>query len=162
MAQTNQPKRLNECLVPLRLSRLHGPEGEVRRSEYGVTYITAGLVRLRSGGESNWRILPEALAGAVHKFNGLGMQVDHASLATLFYPSLKATAGVTFKAHWNAERQSIDGGARLYKRDDLAWLRQFLDELLEDQEAGREVPNVGLSAVIWHLSVEVELANGVK
>ncbi len=152
----NQP---NKCVVPLRLSRLAGADGKVKRSEYGVTYITAGLVRLRSGGESNWRILPAALEPAAPMFSGVGMQVDHASLATLFYPSLRDTAGVTFNANWNEESQSIEGGARLYQRDDLVWLRQFLDELLQDQEAGREVPDIGLSAVLWHNSEVVELDN---
>lgn len=107
------------------------------------------MVRRRDGGESNWRIPSSTLQQAVPLFNAVGMQVDHASIGTWFYPSLRDTAAVTFGAKWDAALKAITGGSRLYGRDDLSWLRQFLDEILEDQEAGREVPDVGLSAVLF-------------
>ena len=121
-----------------------------------MTYIRAGKVRRRDGQDSGWTILPEALENNVGMFSGLGMQIDHASLATLFYPSLRDTVAVTFGAKWNSENHSIDGGARLYSRDDLAWFRQLLDDILTDQEGGLEVPDVGLSAVTYTDDEETE------
>lgn len=91
------------------------------------------------------------------------MQIDHASVATWFYPSLRDTAGVSFGARWDEAQTAILGGARLYGRDDLAWLRQFLDEILQDREAGREIPDVGLSAVLYaaHENVVIDETEGI-
>lgn len=138
------------CWMPLQLTRLQGEdEAQETRREYGVKFISAGMVKRRDGQESNWRIPPSVLQPAVKMFDGVAMQVDHASIATWFYPSLRDTAAVTFGAKWDAALKAISGGARLYSREDQAWLRQFLDELLDDQEVGREAPNVGLSAVLF-------------
>lgn len=141
----------NEIWIPLQLKRLQSADEGKRtsRPEYGVTYIRAGKVRRRDGGDSGWTILPEALENNVEMFSGLGMQIDHPSLANFMYPSLRDTVAVTFSPQWNSGNHSVDGGARLYRRDDLAWFRQLLDEILADQEAGLEVPDVGLSAVVY-------------
>lgn len=137
------------CWMPLQLTRLQGEdEAQETRREYGVTYITAGEVLRRDGGRSHWFILPEALRGSVNLWGGLAVFIDHASLATLFYPQLKDAAGVTFGAKWNEVEQRIDGSIRLSNRPDLEWFRFFLQEFWEDQQAGQETPDVGLSGVI--------------
>lgn len=137
----------NRTFIPLRLTRLES-EPAVGRVEYGVAFITAGYVRRRDGEQGNWKILPSALEPAVSLFNGLGCFIDHASLATLFYPQIKNEAGTTFGAWWNGETRSIDGAIRLSNRPDQEWFRFFLQEHMEDQEAAREVSDVGLSAVL--------------
>lgn len=155
-------------MVPLELTRLQGDEGhEVERVEYGVTYITSGYVKMRSGDEPYLYIPPEVLEEAVPLFDRLGTFIDHANLAQMFYPSLQNAAGVTFKPTWNAGNKSIDGGWRLTNRPDLEWFRFFLNEFWEDQQAGREVPDIGLSAVIfpnfkWVEIVDDELGEVVK
>jgi len=113
-----------------------------------VSFIRAGYVRQRNGRSSNWLILPQAVQRAAPLFNNLAVFIDHASLATLFYPQLKDAVGVTFGPTWNGENQSIDGGVRLSNRPDLDWFRFYLQEFWEDQQAGREIPDVGMSAVL--------------
>lgn len=85
-------------------------------------------------------------------WNNLGVFIDHASLANWFYPSMRDLAAVTFNPAWNEAEQCIDGGIRLYSRNDLEWLRTVLDEMLEDQANGLEVPDIGLSAVLYQRS----------
>lgn len=135
-------------------------DGGQKRPEYGVTFISAGYVRRRDGAQSNWKIPPEALLPAVGMFNGAANFIDHASLASWFYPQIKDMAGVCFAAKWNADRLTIDGGLRLSRRPDLAWYQSLLDEYLEDQEAGREVPDVGFSAVLYQDSEWVDGEEG--
>lgn len=94
------------------------------------------------------------------KFNGAANFIDHASLASWFYPQIKDMAGVCFSAKWNEADQRIDGGLRLSARPDLVWYQSLLDEYLQDQEAGRDVPDVGLSAVLFQESKWVEADDG--
>ena len=161
MDKTELEQTASKVWIPLQLRRLQADgEKPKARPEYGVTFIKAGFVRRADGQPSSWRILPEALEPAVPMFNARGMQIDHASLLTMFHPPLKDTVGVTFGAVWNAESQGIDGGARLYGRKDQAWFHQFLDDILVDQETGLEVPDVGLSAVFYDVSKWVEVEGG--
>jgi hypothetical protein len=69
--------------------------------------------------------------------------VDHATMWDM--PSVRDMAAVTCAPAWNQAEQSIDGVIRLYARPDLQWLPAVLDQLIEDQAEGREVPDVGLS-----------------
>jgi len=161
MDKTELEQTASKVWIPLQLRRLQADgEKPKARPEYGVTFIKAGFVRRADGQPSSWRILPEALEPAVPMFNARGMQIDHASLLTMYHPPLKDTVGVTFGAVWNAESQGIDGGARLYGRKDQAWFHQFLDDILVDQETGLEVPDVGLSAVFYDVSKWVEVEGG--
>jgi len=146
-----KPIQADRCLAPLRLTKLAGSDRQSQgeRPAYGVTFVKAGYVRLRNGDESAFFIPPAVLQAAVPLFNGLASLIDHAGLATLFYPSLRDTAGVTFNPLWNGAEASIEGGIRLSNRPDLAWFRFFLREYWEDQAAGREVPDIGLSAVLF-------------
>ena len=146
----------DRCVVPLRLNRLAGDMGATKRPAYGVTFVKAGYVRLRNGDESVFFIPAAVLEGAVPRFNRLASFIDHASLSTLFYPSLRNQAGVTFGASWNGAEASVEGGIRLSNRPDLEWFRFFLQEYWEDQRAGREVPDIGLSAVLFSEKAWVE------
>ncbi len=131
-----------QCSIPLRLSTL-GAATDSGRREYGVTFIQAGYVRRRDGGESNWRIPPETLQAAVGKLDGVACFVDHCDWFEI--PSVRDLAGVTFQPFYEVETESIRGGLRLYDRPDLDWLRALLDQVVEDQAEGREVPDIGLS-----------------
>jgi len=62
---------------------------------------------------------------------------------------MRDLAAVTFSPVYNHQHKRIDGGLRLYDRPDLEWLRVLLDQMVEDAEAGREVPDVGLSIVFF-------------
>jgi hypothetical protein len=96
---------------------------------------------------ANWLIPAETLRRAAPKLNAVAVFVDHAEWFD--YPSLRDLAGVTFAAEFNPETNSIDGGLRLYEAPSLAWLQALLDQVVEDQTAGREVPDVGLSLVFY-------------
>ena len=145
------------CVVPLRLSRAglrsNNGGGEEGRREYAVTFIRAGLVRRRDGQDSNWRITPEALQTALPLLReGVACFVDHADGG--FWgtgsPSVRDLAGVTFAPAYNHQAESIEGGLRLYDRPDLEWLCMLLDQVLVDQDAGLEIPDLGLSFSFFH------------
>ncbi len=100
-------------------------------------------MRRGDGKPSNWRIPAETLQVAVPLLDGRASYIDHA--IWFDEPSVRDLCGVTFDPVWNVEAESIDGGLRLYERPDLEWLRILLDQVLDDQAAGMEVPDVGLS-----------------
>jgi hypothetical protein len=129
---------------PLRLSRI---DGATRR--YLCDLVVAGRVRHRSGGDSNWIITPEALQGAVDKFNGVAVFVDHPG----FLDSgrkVRDLAGVTEEdARFEVDR--LRGTIRFYQDSEAGALCVALfDQILEDRDLGQPVPDVGLSAVFWH------------
>jgi hypothetical protein len=126
--------------LPLRLTAATSAGG---RREYAATFVQAGYVRRADGKPSNWRIPAETLQVAVPLLDGRASYIDHAGWFD--EPSVRDLCGVTFGPVWNGEAESIDGGLRLYERPDLEWLRILLDQVLEDQAAGMEVPDVGLS-----------------
>jgi len=139
--------------MPLRLGSVSSSSDS--RREYEVSFIKAGRVRRRDGKEANWLIPRSTVRAAVEQMGGKAVFVDH-TLGGFFmpvHPSLRSLAGVTFDAVWNDEAGRVDGGIRLSARDDLAWLGTLLDEIVADQAAGREVPDVGLSLVFFGNSV---------
>lgn len=144
MATTNEAEpRASRCLVPLRLV---ADEEQRGRREYGVVFIQAGRVRRRDGKEANWEIPAETIKVAVKAghLDSKPVFVDH---SWFVQPSLRDMAGVSFDPIFVNDR--AEGGIRLYDRDDLQWLAALLDQLVEDQAAGREVPDVGLSLVFF-------------
>jgi hypothetical protein len=100
-------------------------------------------VRRRDGQASDWRIPPETLQAAIGLLDGVACFVDHSEWFS--QPSVRDIAGVTFNPFYNNQAGRIDGGLRLYDRPDLDWLRALLDQVVEDQQEGREVPDLGLS-----------------
>lgn len=144
MDPTTTTEQNERFIVPLRLSQVSGDEG---RREYSCTFITAGYVRQQNGEPAAWRIPPETLKAAVALLDQKAMFIDHPGW--LDYPSMKDMFAVSFAPTWNEQTQSIDGGMRLYVRPDLAWLPGLLDQILLDQQAGREVPDVGLSLTFF-------------
>jgi len=133
--------------MPLRLAQADGDE----RREYSVSFIKAGRVRRRDGKEANWLIPRSTVQAAAHLMSGKAVFVDHTlgGFFTPAHPSLRSLAGVTFGATWNDAEGRADGGLRLSARSDLEWLRTLLDEIVADQMAGRETPDVGLSLVFF-------------
>jgi len=142
-----QETRPDAVYMPLRLGSVSGDS----RREYDVSFIKAGRVRRRDGKESDWNIPRSTVQAAIEKFGGVASFVDHTlgGFFTPAHPSLRSLAGVTFGATWNEEAGRADGGLRLSARPDLEWLRVLLDEIVEDQKAGRETPDVGLSIVFF-------------
>jgi len=128
---------------PLRLSRIDG----TRR--YLCDFVVAGRVRYRSGGDSNWIITPEALQGAVDKFNGVAVFVNHPGFLDMGR-NVRDLAGVTEDdARFESDR--LRGTIRLYQDSDAGALCAALfDQILEDRDLGQTTPDVGLSAVFWH------------
>ena len=133
------------------LSPIKLQSGSKERREYGVSFISAGRVRSRDGTEANWEIPAETLKAAIDKFNSLAVFVDHADSGFFSdgYPEMKHLAGVTFGAKWNDELQSIDGGIRMYNTAIGLDMTALLDDVLSDQKAGLEVPDIGLSLVFF-------------
>ncbi len=117
-------------------------DGDGRR-EYGAIFIQAGYVRRRDGQDSNWRIPPETVEAAIPLLNGRACYIDHADWFGV--PSVRDLCAVTFGVAYDHQHQCAGGGLRLYDRPDLEWLRVLLDQILDDLENGREVPDLGLS-----------------
>jgi hypothetical protein len=134
---------------PLRLSRIDG----TRR--YLCDFVVAGRVRRRDGGRSNWVVTREALQGAVDKFNGVAVFLNHPG----FLDSgrdVRDLAGITEDdARFESDR--LRGTIRLYQDSEAGALCAALfDQILEGRDLGEPVPDVGLSAVFWHKAEYVD------
>jgi len=117
---------------------------------YRAAFIKAGPVKARDQSQTNWIIHPDALATNWPAFNGRAVFIDHAGPFEL--PSLRDLVGVTTGAHFNPTTQSVEGYIRLYDREDTRWVVQLLDQIVADQAAGRETPDIGLSIVFFSQS----------
>lgn len=114
---------------------------------YRATFVQAGPVKARDQSPTNWTIHPDALAKGFPAFNGRAVFIDHAQPGDL--PSLRNLVGVTTGARYNPITQAIEGYIRLYDRDDTRWVAQLLDQIVADQAAGLETPDIGLSIVFF-------------
>lgn len=132
---------------PLRLISVDGGR------RYACDFVVAGRVKRRDGSPSSWVIAPEALEAAVDKFSGVAVFVDHEGFFDLGR-KVRDLAGVTESALFADDR--IEGTIRLYEEGAGAWASALFDQMLDDQALGREVPDVGLSAVFWHRATDVE------
>jgi len=125
-------------------------QASTRPRTYRATFVQAGPVKARDQTEANWTIHPDALAKAYHTFNGRAVFIDHAQPGDL--PSLRNLVGITTGARYNPITQAIEGYIRLYDRDDTKWVAQLLDQIVADQAAGLETPDIGLSIVFFSQS----------
>ena len=141
---TTDPPGLERCYAPLGLAGGTGPSDQ---REYGVSFIRSGRVRQRNGELSSWTIPPETLRKAVEKLNSVAVFVDHTGWFQP--PSLRNLAGVTFEPEFSEENLAIEGGIRLYSTSEMGWVSDLLDQIVVDQNAGRQVPDVGLSMVFF-------------
>ena len=141
------PKDSENLYATLDLS----PERGAR--SYAVTFIRAGRVRARDGQPADWFIPAETLQelDRSNLLNARAVFIDHPqdSLFSAGYPSLRDLVGVTGGAHWNPDTQSIDGFIRLYDTTPNQWASALLDQVLADQAAGLDTPDVGLSLVFF-------------
>ena len=119
------------------------------RREYVCRFIRAGRVRAGGNQPSRIEIPAEAIRTALQagQFEGKASFLDHADWFA--YPSLRDLVGVTLHAYWNEATQSADGVIRLYEGPAAEALRQILDGMLKDGQAGDPAPDVGLSLVFW-------------
>jgi len=142
---------LIRCEAPLELVALDRGLNGVRR--FDCVFVSAGRVRRRDGRPSNWVIDAEALRASESKFQGVAVFVDHPGMFE--GRKVRDLAGVTEgDAHfWDGR---IEGTIRLYADGPTGWVVTFLDQILADKAAGRETPDVGLSAVFWHHSEMVD------
>src|SRR5690606_39757992 len=97
---------------------------------------------------------PRALALAVEQglFTGRPMFLDHATAGQ--HASLRDMAAVVVSATYDTAAQSVQATIRLYDTPAGVLVRRLLAALAADGEAGRPVPDVGLSAVFWPEEVE--------
>jgi hypothetical protein len=144
--EPKEPKETrSSVIVPLRLTAQ--PDTTDRRG-YLVTFIQAGRVKRRDGKDSLWEIPASTLQAAVPLLDARPSFLDHYGWLE-GHPALKDLAGVTFQPAWNAETQSIDGGIRVYDSPAGNVARSLFDQIVADQGAGLEVPDVGLSLVFF-------------
>jgi hypothetical protein len=143
---------LSTFLGPLELAAGDSASAEARkRFEYKANLIKAGYVRMADGQPSNFYLPADALQAGASLFTGAAVFVDHAQMGiwSRYHPSMKSLAGVIVAPEWDAGALAVAGTVRLNARQDMVWLRDILDELLEDQAKGEITPDVGLSAVIY-------------
>lgn len=125
---------------------------------YDCLFIGAGRVRQADGELSKWLIPAEVLQDAVPLFEGAASYLDHPSLFGFGWhqaPSVRDLVGVCSNAYWDENEQGIAGTIRLYDEEPGsagALLAALHDQMLEDRADGLPVPDIGLSAVLWHTS----------
>jgi len=128
------------------------------RREYRCSFMTAGRVKQVDQQPSSWLLPPEVLAASAHLFEARPSYLDHPDLFGFGWhqePKVARLIGVTFDPQWDPEEQAIVGGLRLYDRDPASpghLVGALLDQIFEDQLAGKPVPPIGLSAVFFHTS----------
>jgi len=110
---------------------------QVGRRRYLATLITAGETL------TGYTMPPEVLRTGAHLFNGAPCQIDH----HFDMPSLQRTAGSFADATYD------DGAVRatlsLWDTPSGDLLERVFNARLQDRAAGAQVPDVGLSAVLW-------------
>lgn len=141
--------------APLQVSLAAATDEDPAGSRYRVSFIRAGYVRRRDGQAAAWRIPPETLAMAAPLLEGRAVFLDHAG--PWDYPSLRNLIGITGEPEYNPLTESIDGYIRLYDSESGQVARQLLKQVLADQMAGREAPDVGLSLVFYGRHEYVEM-----
>lgn len=123
-------------------------------SLFQARLVRAG--RVRGAGNRPGRIIlePRALALAVEQglFTGRPMFLDHTTAGQ--HASLRDMAAVVVSATYDTAAQSVQATIRLYDTPAGVLVRRLLAALAADGEAGRPVPDVGLSAVFWPEEVE--------
>jgi hypothetical protein len=135
---------------PLRLSKIDGGR------RYLCDFVVAGRVRRRDGGRSNWVVTPEALEAGADKFNGVAVFLNHPGFFD-FGRDVRDLAGIT-ESDTAFSGDRLQGTIRFYDDNEAGRLcSELFDRILEDRNLGREVADVGLSAVFWH---EVEQVDG--
>ena len=126
--------------------------------EYDCLFIGAGRVRQADGNPSKWLIPMQALIDAVPLFQGAASYLDHPALYGFGWhqsPSLSNLVGVCSDPEWSDKEDGIVGRLRLYDNDPNspgAMLGALYDQILADKQAGKPIPEIGLSAIIWHRS----------
>lgn len=134
---------------PLRLQSIDGGR------RYLCDFVVAGRVARRDGGRSDWVVTREALQGAVDKFNGIAVFLNHPGFLDMGR-NVRDLAGVT-ESDARFESDRVRGTIRLYQDSEAGQLCAALfDQILEDRDLGREAPDVGLSAVFWHKAEYVD------
>lgn len=137
----NQPITLSQTAVLFGAA----PSGD----EFACRLVRAGRVRAASGELSDIEIEAAALQEAVAQglFEGKAVFIDHA--APLQGPSLRNLVGVTEAAAYDEAEQAVHGRLKLYDTPDGQSMRALLTRLLADRQAGRPVPDVGLSLTFY-------------
>lgn len=137
----NQPITLSQSAILL-------GTGETS-NEFECRLVRAGRVRTASGEPSNIEIEAEALREAVAqgRFEGRAVFIDHAAPAA--YPSLRNLVGVSEAAIYDEQSQAVYGRLKLYDTPDGQAMRALLTRLVADRQAGRAVPDVGLSLTFY-------------
>jgi len=126
------------------------------RREYDCIFMQPGRVMRADGTESDWLIPPDPIRRAAALFDARSAFLDHPEMFGFGWhqsPRVSALAGVTFDARWSEEEEMLLGCIRLYDEEPGspgAFVGALLDQMLADREAGREVPQTGLSAALFH------------
>lgn len=120
---------------------------------YDCVFVTAGRVRRRDGLPSTWVIRPDALRGAEPLFDEVAVFVDHPGLWE--GRKVRDVGGVTERGA-RMVGDELQGVIRFNTLEAGQFCAELFDYILVEREAGREVPDVGLSAVFWHRGEEVD------
>ncbi|MGD8626603.1 MAG: hypothetical protein PVJ34_18850, partial [Anaerolineae bacterium] len=113
--------------------------------------VRAGTIRAQGNRPSNLQIPAATLqrAGTEHKFDSKPTFIDHPTWID-DYPSLRNLAGVTLNdCHWSDDAEGVIGTIRLYDTEPGRIVADLFDAILDDQQQGEPIPDVGLSAVLW-------------
>lgn len=130
--------------TPLALTQAEG-----RRREFRARLIRAGRIRYADNTPGPFIIPAPAIhsALALGKFDSIPAFIDHAG--PFDAPSLRNLAGYVVEAHWDEAEQAAYGTIRLLETEPGRLVQDLFTQLLADRDAGRPMPDVGLSLVFW-------------
>ncbi len=101
---------------------------------------------VQSGENKNGWILPlEVLGAAINKFSGVPCLLDH--MGWFEHPKIQRMAGSIETPMFQDDAAVAD--LRIWDTPNGDILRNVLDAWLADRDAGLDVPDIGLSAVLW-------------
>jgi len=147
-AAGNGPQRATLGQIMLQVG---GEEGAPR---YDAILVKPGWLRNADGTDSDWLIPADVLQDAADRqlFSGISHYVDHPELFGFGWhqaPSVKDLGGVVSEGRWDPELQGVRGTIRLYDTEAGQLMRTLYDQILADEQAGLEVPRIGLSIAAY-------------
>lgn len=127
--------------------------GAISNHSYQCLFMGAGRVRHACGDDSDWLIPAQILHNAAHLFESVPSFIDHPQLFGFGWrqePSLRDLAGIAHGCAWDEDEQGVTGTLTLYDNEAGSLIAALYDQILRDRSKTRPVPEIGLSAVIWH------------
>lgn len=135
--------------APLELAQaMLGTDAPSRR-EFSARLVRSGRIKTASGEPGRFIVTSDAIQNAIDRglFEGLAVFVDHPGWFDS--PKVKHLVGVTHGSQYNPTTDSADATVRFYNNNLAELIAETLGNMLEDQDEGIPLPDIGVSLVFW-------------